>query len=44
VSVPHRPFYYALGASLAAYGLLLTSQLLLGFAAWNADDPNEPAE
>ena len=44
VSIPHLPFYYALGASLAAYGLLLLSQLLLGFAAWNAEDPNEPAE
>ena len=44
VSIPHLPFYYALGASLAAYGLLLASQLLLGFAVWNAEDPNEPAE
>ncbi|MDE0258566.1 MAG: TRAP transporter small permease subunit [Gammaproteobacteria bacterium] len=44
VSIPHLPFYYALGASLAAYGLLLLSQLLLGFAVWNAEDPNEPAE
>ncbi|MDE2973731.1 MAG: TRAP transporter small permease subunit [Gemmatimonadota bacterium] len=44
VSVPHRPFYYALGASLAAYGLLLATQFLLGLAVWNAEDPNEPAE
>jgi len=44
VSIPHLPFYYALGASLAAYGLLLLSQLLLGFAVWHAEDPNEPAE
>jgi len=44
VSIPHRPFYYALGASLVTYGLLLTTQLLLGLAAWNAEDPNEPAE
>ncbi|MDE2943329.1 MAG: TRAP transporter small permease [Gemmatimonadota bacterium] len=44
VSIPHLPFYYALGASLAAYGLLLLSQLLLGFAVWDAEDPNEPAE
>ena len=44
VSIPHTPFYYALGASLAAYGLLLASQLLLGLAAWNGEDPNEPAE
>lgn len=44
VSIPHTPFYYALGASLAAYGLLLASQLLLGLAVWNAEDPNEPAE
>ena len=44
VSIPHTPFYYALGVSLAAYGLLLASQLLLGLAVWNAEDPNEPAE
>lgn len=44
VSIPHMPFYYALGASLATYGLLLATQLLLGLAAWNAEDPNEPAE
>ena len=44
VSIPHTPFYYVLGASLAAYGLLLASQLLLGFAVWNAEDPNEPVE
>ena len=42
VSIPHAPFYAVLGASLAAYGLLLASQLLLGFAAWNSEDPNEP--
>ena len=44
VSISHTPFYYALGASLAAYGLLLASQLLLGFATWNAEDPNEPTD
>ncbi len=44
VSIPHTPFYYVLGGSLAAYGLLLASQLLLGLAVWNAEDPNEPAE
>ena len=44
VSIPHTPFYYALGASVAIYGLLLASQLLLGLAVWNAEDPNEPDE
>ena len=44
VSIPHRPFYYALGASLVTYGLLLVTQLLLGLAAWNTEDPNEPVE
>ena len=44
LSIPHTPFYYALGASLAAYGCLLASQLLLGFAVWNGEDPNEPVE
>ena len=44
VSIPHTPFYYALGMSMAAYGLLLGSQLLLGLAVWNAEDPNEPVE
>ena len=44
VSIPHRPFYYALGASLVTYGLLLATQLLVGLAAWNAEDPNEPVE
>ncbi len=44
VSISHTPFYYTLGASLAAYGLLLASQLLLGFATWHGDDPNEPAD
>ncbi len=44
VSIPHTPFYYVLGVSLAAYGCLLASQLLLGFAVWNAEDPNEPVE
>ncbi|MYF15395.1 MAG: TRAP transporter small permease [Acidobacteria bacterium] len=44
VSIPHTPFYYALGASVAIYGLLLVSQLLLGLAVWNAEDPNEPDE
>ena len=44
VSIPHEPFYYALGASLVTYGLLLVTQLLVGLAAWNAEDPNEPAE
>ena len=44
VSIPHKPFYYVLGASLAAYGLLLATQLLRGLAAWKGEDPNEPAE
>ena len=44
VSISHTPFYYALGASVAAYGLLLASQLFLGFATWNGEDPNEPAD
>ena len=44
VSISHMPFYYALGASLAAYTVLLASQLLLGLATWNAEDPNEPAD
>ena len=44
VSIPHAPFYYVLGASLAAYGVLLGAQLLLGLAAWNTADPNEPDE
>ena len=44
VSIPHKPFYYVLGASLAVYGLLLVSQMLLGLAVWNAEDPNEPVE
>ena len=44
LSIPHTPFYYALGASLAAYGCLLASQMLLGFAVWNDEDPNEPVE
>ena len=44
VSIPHTPFYYVLGASLAVYGCLLASQMLLGFAVWNGDDPNEPVE
>ncbi|MDE2690382.1 MAG: TRAP transporter small permease subunit [Acidobacteriota bacterium] len=44
LSISHTPFYYALGASLAAYGFLLASQLLLGLAVWNAEDPNEPVE
>ena len=44
VSISHTPFYYVLGASLAAYGLLLASQLLLGFATWHGADPNEPAD
>lgn len=44
VSISHAPFYYVLGASLASYALLLASQLLLGFATWNGEDPNEPAD
>ncbi|MCY3964539.1 MAG: TRAP transporter small permease subunit [Acidobacteria bacterium] len=44
VSIPHTPFYYVLGASLAVYGSLLASQMLLGLAVWNAEDPNEPVE
>lgn len=44
VSIPHTPFYYALGLALAAYGCLLASQMLLGLAVWNAEDPNEPIE
>ncbi len=44
VSISHTPFYYALGAALAAYAALLASQLLLGLATWNGEDPNEPAD
>jgi len=44
VSISHTPFYYVLGASLAAYGALLASQLLLGLATWHGEDPNEPAD
>ena len=44
VSISHTPFYYVLGAALAAYALLLASQLLLGLAFWNGEDPNEPAD
>lgn len=43
-SISHTPFYYVLGASLAAYGLLLASQLLLGLATWDDEDPNEPVD
>ena len=44
VSIPHTPFYYVLGVSMAVYGLLLATQALLGLALWNDEDPNEPAE
>ena len=44
VSIPHAPFYYIIGASLTVYGLLLVSQILLGLASWNTEDPNEPPE
>ena len=44
VSIPHGPFYFVLGASLATYGLLLATQLIRGLATWHAEDPNEPAE
>ena len=40
LSIPHTPFYYALGASLAVYGLLLASRLLGGPAV----GPDEPGE
>ena len=44
LSIPHAPFYYTLGAALAACGALLAVHLLLGFACWNGDDPNAPGE
>ena len=44
VSISHTPFYYVLGAALGAYAVLLASQLLLGFAFWNGEDPNEPSD
>ena len=44
VSIPHAPFYFILGVSLAIYGLLLASQAALGLASWNTEDPNEPPE
>ncbi len=44
VSISHTPFYHVLGASLAAYSVLLASQLLLGLAFWNGEDPNEPSD
>ncbi len=44
VSIPHAPFYSAIGASLTVYGLVLVLHLLLGLASWNTEDPNEPPE
>ncbi len=44
VSISHTPFYYVLAASFSAYALLLASQLFLGVATWNGEDPNEPAD
>ena len=41
ISIVHTPFYYVLGASMAAYALLLASRTLLGFALWHGEDPNE---
>ena len=42
LGIVHTPFYFALGTAMAVYALLLTTQLLLGLAAWHDEDPNEP--
>ncbi len=44
VSIPHAPFYFAIGTSLTVYGLVLVFHVLLGLASWNTEDPNEPPE
>lgn len=41
LSIVHTPFYYFLGLALAFYALLLVFHVVVGFAHWNDDDPNE---
>ena len=47
MSIVHTPFYYALGAALAAYALLLASRLLadlVDFAHGSHGGPDEPGD
>lgn len=42
LSIVHTPFYYALGAAMACYALILAVQLAAGLAHWS--DPVDPSE
>lgn len=42
LGIVHTPFYYALGAAMGLYTLLLAVQLGIGLLHWDApEDPNE---
>ena len=42
LEIVHTPFYWLLALAMAAYGLILVCELLVGLAHFNAaDDPNE---
>lgn len=44
LSIEHTWFYYFLGVALCFYALHLLVMLLVGFAHWNGDDPNEAVD
>lgn len=44
LNILHTPFYYALAAAMGLYALVLLNILIVGFAHWNDEDPNEESE
>ncbi|MBT3399494.1 MAG: TRAP transporter small permease subunit [Rhodospirillaceae bacterium] len=44
LSIEHTWFYYFLGVALCFYALHLLVMLLVGFANWHGEDPNEAAD
>ncbi|MEP4887398.1 MAG: TRAP transporter small permease subunit [Alphaproteobacteria bacterium] len=44
LSIEHTWFYYFLGVALCFYALHLLVMLLVGFAHWHGEDPNETAD
>ena len=44
LSILHEPYYYALGAAMGLFAVIVLLHLLIGLLNWNGEDPNEIAD
>lgn len=44
LSILHEPFFYALGAAMGLFAVMVFLQLIVGLLNWSGEDPNEIAD